>query len=306
MKKSAGNRVANSIGVIVARFQVAKLHNGHIAMISEVLKDHKEILIVLGVRAGMRTRRDPLTFNERVAMIEESLPEIRFTFRQLQDNPISSDLWSQNLDALIDEAFPGRGASLFGGRDSFIPHYSGKFQTREISQIFPDSGTLARQALEAPLTYDARVALIREMESRPPLMFSTSDLAIVDRTKRQVLLIGKKSHSGKFSFVGGFAEKSDASAVDVARREGREEVLGIGVSMPVYVGAISIKDPRYNGTPDGIMTSFFHADFLGGEPFPGDDADSTHWVPFHELIETLVPWHKPLGELLLKALGETM
>ncbi|MFA6006966.1 MAG: NUDIX domain-containing protein [Candidatus Paceibacterota bacterium] len=292
------------VGVIVARFQVSQLHAGHMHLISHVRERHEDVLIVLGVRRGVRTRRDPLTFAERLVMLEQSFPDQKFTVVPLEDHPFSSVMWSQSLDALIQRTFPGRSAILYGARDSFIPHYTtGVYATQEVRVLFPNSGTLARKSLEFPNTADARAAIIYEMEHRPPFMYATSDLAIVDVAQRRVLLIGKKCHGGKLSFPGGHAEKTDLAAVRVAIREGQEEVLGVSTGFPRYIDTITIDDPRYKDTPDGVMTTFYMSAYLGGNPQPGDDADSVHWVAYEDLLEVLTPWHRPLGELLLHQLG---
>lgn len=303
-RKVVGSKKA--IGVIVARFQVAELHPGHIHLISHVLERHEEVAIVLGTRGGMRTPRDPLTFEERVEMIKQSLPEQHFTILQLSDHPESSEKWARSLDALIETAFPGRAAILYGARDSFIPHYlTKKFPTREVKPVHSYSGTEVRKALKFSHTKEGRTAIIHLMEHRPPLVYATSDLAIVDKTNESVLLIGKNIHEGKLSFVGGFADKKDGTALCTAQREGMEEALGVGFGPLEYVDSVVIDDPRYRGTSDGVMTTFFMTGYRGGTPFPGDDADFIRWVPYRELIESLVPWHRPLGELLLRKLGIT-
>lgn len=302
-KKVVGTKKA--IGVIVARFQVAELHPGHIHLISHVLERHEEVVIVLGTRGGMRTPRDPLTFEERCEMIKQSLPEQHFTILQLNDHPESSKKWSENLDALLETIFPGRAAILYGARSSFIPHYlTKKFPTREVKPVHSCSGTQARKELKFSHTKEGRTAIIHLMENRPPLVYATADLAIVDKVNHRVLLIGKDAHNGKLSFAGGFADKKDGTALNTALREGMEELLGIGFGPLQYVNSIVIDDPRYRGTCDGVMTTFFMAEYLGGTPYPGDDADSVQWVSFADLGESLVSWHQPLGKLLLEVLGK--
>ncbi len=293
------------IGVIVARFQVADLHSGHKHLITHVIERHEDVLIVLGIRTGVRTKRDPLTFEERKFMIEQSIPEHKFVIIPHEDHPHSSDQWSKNLDELITKTFPNREAVLYGARNSFIPYYSTKkFKTEEVVPIYLDSGTEVRKSTIFPHTYEAREAIIWELENRHPFMYSTVDLAIVDKKFKRVLLIGKKSHDKKFSFVGGHVGKGDAHAINTVIRESGEEVPGVEIGEINYIDSIAIDDPRYKGTPDGVMTTFYVAKYLKGDPTPGGDADFVKWVSYDELIDILVPWHKPLGELLLKKLNE--
>ena len=156
-----------------------------------------------------------------------------------------------------------------------------------------------REALAFPHTRDGRAAIIHWMHNRRPLMISASDLAIISSCGAKVLLIGKNEHHGLLSFPGGHAEKNDGNGWQVAVREGSEEIRGITHSTPSYLETLVVDDPRYRGTDDGIMTTFYRAAHESGEPAPGDDADSIHWVARGDLSERLVPWHKPLGDILL-------
>lgn len=291
------------VGVVIAKFQVPQLHLGHIHLVSHVRERHEDVLILIGYYPGVRNKKYQLTVGERIAMVEQTFLGQGFTVLPLIDNPLSSKKWSEDLDVLIKKTFPGRDAVLHGSRDSFIPYYSGVFQTAEVAPVYEDSGTLWRAATEFPHSVDARRAIIWDQEHRPPFIYATSDLAVVDRENKRVLLIGKKAHGGLLSFVGGHAEKSDGSAAKTARREADEEIPGTRIGGMVYVDSITIDDPRYKGTPDGVMTTFFWTPYLSGIPVPGDDADSVHWVDYDKLVDSLVPWHRPLGEVLLIAMN---
>ena len=118
----------NPFGVIVLRVQVAKLHEGHKHLISQVSQLHRDVLIVIGVQNdGVRARRNELTFKERKYMVREMVrnefPNNNFIIRSLLDSPISYAEWSQRLDLLIKETFSNSPAVLYGSRDSFIPMY---------------------------------------------------------------------------------------------------------------------------------------------------------------------------------------
>lgn len=291
------------IGVVIAKFQVPQLHLGHLHLITHVRERHEDVLILIGYYPGVRNKKYQLRVDERVVMVKQSLAGQKFTVLPLRDNPLSSEKWSKGLDALIAETFPGRDAVLYGSRDSFIPYYSGGSPTVEVTPIFNDSGTQWRADTEFPHSVDARKAIIWDQEHRPPFIYSAADIAIVDCKKRQVLLIGKEIHDGKLSFPGGHVEKTDGSALVTAKREAGEEVPGAKFEELFYLGSIIIDDPRYRGTSDGVMTTFYFAPYLEGEPSPGDDADSVYWVSFNDLLGSLVPWHQPLGKLLLENWG---
>ena len=160
-----------SVGIIIARFQVPELHQGHRFLVEEVAARHRDVLIFLGTRGTARTRRDPLTFQERAIIVHEAFPERELALLPLPDHPISNAHWSTNIDACIREAFPNRHAILYGSRQSFIPLYVGDFSTYEIPAIPCESGTDVRTTLTFPHTRDARAAIIHAIEHGPSLFF---------------------------------------------------------------------------------------------------------------------------------------
>lgn len=294
------------VGVVVARFQVAELHDGHMALLRYVVRRHNNVLVVLGTRGNIRTKRDPLLYEERELMVRQTLDIGQTLGREgfhadiapLHDHPFSHERWSLALDTLIVQHFPGCDAILYGSRGSFISLYSGKFSTREIPPASPISGSELRAATLPPFTVEGRAGIIYAVEHRYPIMHAVCDLAIIDPPNDRVLLIGKKHHDGLLTFAGGFAEKRDGNGEKTAIREGSEEVLGIAFSEPVYVGTLVIDDPRFRGIEDGLMGTFYYARYLGGEPRAGDDADYVRWVHPDDMEKTLAPWHRPLAALL--------
>jgi len=295
-------RSPDVVGVIVARFQRSFLGDGPKYLINYVRERHRDVLIVLGVHGGVRTVKDPLTFKEREVMVRQSIRR-KLTIVPLNDNPISHIFWSRNLDDLIGRTFPGRDAVLYGSRQSFLPQYeeytARRFKTRHVRPRFEDSGTSHREQLLSPRTRAGREALIFAELHRPNFVYSTSDLAITNHQTDEVLLIGKTIHEGFLSFAGGHVEKSDGNGQTTALREGnREEVRGIRIGEAEYVCDEVIHDPRYRRTNDAVHTGFYKAEFLGGVPTPGDDADLVQWVKRSALSEVLVPWHRNLGATL--------
>lgn len=64
------------VGVIIGRFQTNKLHEGHINLISHVLSNHKKTIILLGVSRVQNTKKNPLDFASRKAMIQKLFPSV--------------------------------------------------------------------------------------------------------------------------------------------------------------------------------------------------------------------------------------
>jgi bifunctional NMN adenylyltransferase/nudix hydrolase len=135
--------MSKRIGVIVARFQVAKLHAGHIHLIDSVYKKSDEVVIILGDSPN-RDLRNPLSFGVRMGMIYQHYPTC-LVFK-INDHPINS-VWSENLDFLITTVANGADVTLYGSRDSFQPCYSGKYPYEQIPELEGFSGTDMRNEI---------------------------------------------------------------------------------------------------------------------------------------------------------------
>ena len=69
-----------SIGCIVARFQVDALHEAHKALIDFVAARHEKLLIVLGISPLPNSRNNPLPFDARRQMIQETYPDAHIIY----------------------------------------------------------------------------------------------------------------------------------------------------------------------------------------------------------------------------------
>ncbi len=294
------------VGVIPARIQVSKLHEGHLWLVREVLKRHRQVAILLGVRPGEGNDIDPLSYEMRKRMVEQTFPnEPRITILPITDHPFSHEIWSQKLDITIDVEYPGRAAVIYGARDSVADpnkekKYTGRHPTVCLDSPIKTSGTEIRRTTLFPHTEDARAALIWHHQTRYPHVYATSDLAIWNPKTRMVLLTRKNAHDGLKAFMGGFSDNTDLNAEHTAKRERGEEIMGIEIGPLVSIGTDTIHDPRYRGTKDGVMTNFFAAEYLGGDPVAGDDVDEVIWSFPSFFIDELVPWHQNLGQMFIE------
>lgn len=281
---------ASAVGVAVMRVQVPALHEGHRQLIDHIRKYHEDVLIVLGSPRGFPTHINPLSYEIRKAMVLAAYPDV--SIDEIKDHPISPTYWSQELDALIASRFPQHTPVLYGSRNSFLERYHGIHQVRYVPPQSNISGTELRNTLKIPESEDARTALIYREVHRAPMVYPTVDLGI--KRVDAGLFIRKNIHQGFVSFVGGFIDPNE-SAEQAVVREQHEEIPTVKTTLPEFLFSTPIDDPRYRGGRDSILTSFFQARYLGGEPTPGDDADDVLWVPRQEIIARVVPWHQPLA-----------
>jgi bifunctional NMN adenylyltransferase/nudix hydrolase len=262
-------------GVIVGRFQVDELTEAHRMLINRVRDYCNKLVIILGEPLAPLTDKNPLSAKARELMLCQELGIVEVEI--LKDHP-SDATWSQNLDKILNRY---DNVTLYGGRDSFIPFYTGQFPTQVIT--LPDvrvSATerrkyLARSYSNAPAF---RHGVIHAVENRYPIVYPTVDVAVLRKKAQSTdMLLARKPNSLQWRFVGGFVDKADDNYMAAAGRELHEEVKNINTHELEYIGSFKIDDPRYRGTKDSIMTTFFKTYMMSGDPQPADDIEELKW-----------------------------
>jgi bifunctional NMN adenylyltransferase/nudix hydrolase len=132
----------NQTACIIGRFQTPYLHLGHIYLISNALQHYKFTTILLG-ESLRRDERNPYTIGQRIRMIERIFNFMNFEVGMLVDVPGNNEAWSQSIDKILDE-IPN--PVLLHSRDSFAPHYKGKYPLVEIPELEGFSGTELRKS----------------------------------------------------------------------------------------------------------------------------------------------------------------
>lgn len=290
------------LGVIVGRFQTSRPTVGHKFLFTESWELSDEILIVVGDAPLSFTDKNPLPYFVRYGMLKEHFPEAMIT--RLMDVPESNDIWSDNLDDILDTFADKYDITLFGSRDSFIDSYTGKHTCHVIETVHPNvSATSLRRHLgdlqNCDNTTAFREGIIHTVENKFPTAYGTVDVAVVSGDK--VLLV-KKPGQDQYQFPGGFIDPTDECNEDAAMRELYEECgRDMKVGSPFYIGSAKIRDPRYEGTKDGIMTNFFKVNYKEGEVRLDDDLEGGDfdWFPIKVLNERIMREnHMPLALML--------
>jgi bifunctional NMN adenylyltransferase/nudix hydrolase len=287
---------AKTLGVIVGRFQVAELHEGHRALIDTAVHEQERLLVVLGSTGGQPTDNDPLDIETRTLMIREAYPHA--LVRTLKDHP-SDTAWSASLDRIVAEVAEGGKATLYGSRDCFLGSYHGALAQRTIPPLPNVNGTERRKnAGKHPLASpDFRQGAIYATGQRFPTSYQAVDTIIVRRETQEVLLGGKSGEDG-LRFIGGFVDPSDGSLEAAAKREAYEETDGVELTAPTYLGSLRIDDHRYRKGPDGVMSAVFLAFYVFGAPRARDDLERLEWVRIEDVARRLAYFHLPLWNLV--------
>lgn len=285
------------VGVVIGRFQVNKLHAGHIELLDWVFSQHKKVILFLGISPSKISRNNPLDFEARCHMIKESYP--KFIIIPIVDKR-DDKTWSLALDLSINNMIsPGQSVVLYGSRDSFIKHYTGGYKTQELigdNQIW--SGSQVRDSLRKEVINDEnfRAGVIWATQNQYPRVLPTVDVACFN--DGEILLVNKPDEE-LYRFPGGFVDILDENYAAAALRELKEETCVCG-SDPIYVTDCKIRDWRYSNV-DIIHTTLFKVQFQCGIAKANDDVCRVGWNTFGYLREQdFVEEHRGLFRELKK------
>lgn len=284
-----------SYGVIVGRFQVNNLHPGHLELFRQVSEKHDRVIVFIAIPRTIPTARNPMDFETRKKMIQADFPD--FTILPLRDEK-RDQFWSERLDESIASVTQHtENVVLYGGRDSFIPHYYGHHKVQELDITSPITGTEIRQKASTRImqSSDFRSGVIYAAANRLPSVLPTVDCAIFynngDGTYK--LCLAKKPGEMYYRFVGGFVNLGEDLETAV-RREVYEETW-LTVSSLEYLASQPVHDWRYFQDPDaGILTNLFigWSPNLGGKA--NDDIESIRWFDYEELPPVVEAAHMEL------------
>ena len=293
-----------TIGCLCGRFQVHELHEAHHYIIDQVVKNHKKVILFLGVPKVVGTKKNPLDFESRKKMIQHHYPEI--VILALPD--FSDDKrWSQELDKRIKEVYPIGDILMYGGRDSFIPYYKnsgGQFSCQELDEYGTFvSGTEVRKMISSEVkeSTDFRAGVIYQSYNQYPKVHPCVDIAIMDGDK---VLLAKRPYEDTWRFIGGFAKPTDTSYENTARRKVSDDVgLNLETTDLKYIGSTQVPDWRYQSEEDKIVTILFKTTKGCGRIEPSENVSELKFFNIKELNEgIIVNEHKILLKMLLEDL----
>ena len=268
------------VGVIIGRFQTNKLHEGHINLISQVLSQHKKTIILIGISRIQNTKKNPLDFASRRAMISELFPSV--IVLPVMDQRYDEN-WSSDIDRAISLPFGEKSSVVYGSRDSFIPHYKGRFPVIELEPSSEHNATnireeIARETLE---TSDFRAGVIYSAFNQRAVTYPTVDVCAYNDDGE--ILMARKPKEKYWRFVGGFVDPTDESYERAALREFSEETGGSCVIGNLkYVLSHRVSDWRYAKEESGIMTTLFLGHRQMGFAKASDDIADVKWIPIRE------------------------
>jgi len=318
---------SETVGVIIGRFQVPYLHIAHRKLIAEVLRRHTSVIFLIGERPTPVNYENPLPSTIIYKMLDEYIRSNRFDLghdiqiKSIKDRR-SDPIWSESVDSYIEELRYDEYTQstpdfiLYGGRDSFISRYSGKYKTVQLDFEEFISGTKLRQVASrlhicndlSLHTEDFRNGQINAIMNLPPRLYSTVDVACIrplDRAphmngktvKDFKVLLGRKPDEDKFRFPGGHVDLEDTSLEAAAYRELYEETSICGVDFR-YLCSQKIDDWRIRGVDKvGYMTNFFICNPYTGLAKANDDIAEIKWFNLAQNIPIMEEHQRLLDKL---------
>lgn len=126
--------------VVIGRFQI--FHQGHLQLVRQALASAEHVIIVLGSAQQARSPRNPLTWQERRAMIQLCLTETeqqRLIFLPLRDY-YQQELWTLALQQQVGQIQAERGLSvndvvLLGYNKDFTSDYLHAFAPWQLAEV---------------------------------------------------------------------------------------------------------------------------------------------------------------------------
>ena len=285
----------NEVGVVIGRFQVADLHEGHRYLINEAFRHHKKVLILVGCAPIQGTKYDPLDYPTRERMLRAAYPDaFILPVYDCQDDRI----WSTNLDNIIRGVVPNlTGATLYGGRDSFKSHYAGTFTAIDVdSGIKYQSGRDQREDIGKVVrsSSDFRAGVIYSTQNAWPYVKMCVDIAYVKIDNGFQILLGRKVNEVKWRLPGGMVDKGE-TLIEAARRELQEETEMISEAIPEYIDSYPVGDWRFKNAGEiGLLTALFVIPHSWGAPKAGDDLIEVKWFNLSQAEDEVMKGHKPL------------
>ena len=294
--------MSNPLRVVIGRFQVPELTEGHKAFLNKI---NPQILFLGVSPLDGRDATYPYIWQTRFHLGFPNSPWIY----PLADHP-SDQVWSERLDMFLAAYKHEAKFILYGGRDSFIPHYHGKHETKQIDAGVHPTGTEIRRTILRGTSVDFRKGQAYTLSHQWPHVYATVDVAIF-RNRHvsqfteandvpEVLLI-KRADTGEWGLIGGFVDPNDRDLITACQREVWEEVgVNLNYADLTYAYSGKIADWRYAKSQDGIMTSLFIATHQWGDPSVSKEVTDFKWWSESQALNIASPIHQPLIRIAFK------
>jgi len=304
----------HQVGVVIGRWQVETLHEGHRFLINEAFRHHKKVIIFIGCAPIQGTKHNPLDYPTRERLLRSEYPDA--TILPLYDH-LSNEEWSKQLDSQIRGIYPNvTNAKLYGGRSSFQEHYCGTFEPVNInSDIEYKSGTKQREDIGKVVrgSADFRAGIVYSTQNSWPYVKMCVDIAyvktlgeidgsggsignkVLGKLRDPLILLGRKETENKWRVPGGMVEKGESLEFAACKELGEETDMFVEMSKLKYIGSYPVGDWRFKNAGEiGLLTALFLVEHQFGAPVAKDDLVEVKWCPLSKAEREVTKGHKVL------------
>lgn len=306
------------IAAAVMRIQSHKgPHEGHMELISALFNRGKNVFIFLAIDRSHPSRRNPLPFRVRKALLEEAITHSPFAGRMYEILPFSnhesSEVWSHELDKAIANHTQKPDLSAgdiiyINSRDGFGKHYVayGIHPVIEIKEVPGKNATAIRESvLEGGLiNKDKAEGMMLQQMLQPEVLLLMQTRAIITNDEGEVLIVRYHSiDETGYRFPGGyFSPKKDATSYEsLIRKLNTKLALVAGndaYEFPPekehaqFIGEIPFSDWRHRESGARILCNVFHIPVkhkVIKHPHNKTKLAEVRWVTSDELMKLLHP-----------------
>lgn len=289
------------LGVVIGRFQVAELSDGHRALLDRAFAESAEVLVLIGSTESVGTKRNPMPYRVRAKMLIAAYPQAMV--HELPDHP-SDGAWADTVDRAINAFLRGTVALYFGHESGALQAYrdNGAYSDIREVDVSGPHGEELRAAVMPIDSADFRAGMIYQTQQQFPVSYQVIDV-LVYRPDTDEVLFGRKANEpkGLGRLIGGFVDPGDSSLEVAVTREVSEE-CGLSIGNIRYAGSATINDWRYRGGPESIKSAVFVVDRLWGHAGGQDDIAEVFWCPRADAMSRVLPLHAEILSLALTRL----
>lgn len=302
-------------GVVIGRFQVPTLHAGHHHIIAHANR-HERCVVVVGSGPFLGTKREPLDFLTRQRMINNVYPNA--VVQSLGDHP-SDEEWSNRLDETLRTISPTGSITLYGSRDSFIPHYKGSNLTKEVEQVEFSSGTEVRQQTFYDIrdTEDFRRGAIYSANIRSVPSLLAIDVAMwrskpETPARKEILIAKAKIRPNEWKIPGRMVSRDSNCIETEINKVAAEFDLGLTTTVEATnkptlnpaLAILPIRDWKYGADAPTVWTGLYLVPVVygSGRPSARSKYRESMWLPLgDELPPGMIPEHHQLFSLIMES-----
>ena len=272
-------------------------HDGHMALLHEMFACGDKVLIFLGCDKVFVSRKNPLGFDERAALLKEQIEAAGYGSRIYSILPLygrrDNALWAHELDGTTKAHFQrpdfdSEKVGLFHSRDGFGPYYflHGMFSLIEVPEIPNINATAIRESMGSSrvINIDYVKGMVAQEMKRPKHSVLLQTRVVVKNAEGMYGLVKYRSDDEvAYRFVGGyFSPEKDDSLGNSAVRKLESKLLFEGRSPLQFLDEVRISDWRYREAGTKIICMTYQATLQGDVSFnpkaPGARIKELVWV----------------------------